>query len=145
MATVRRKDRSGLVGRRLIRAEGDRYCLGAYLWATKGDLLRNTTGTDISTAACFCPMPYRVRFGADLPDEYISPRLIGEVHFIRGRWDSEQVFHELTHAALHRLRSQGVFLAHLDMEQEEPHCYAIGRWGDQIHGWLWELDPRGSE
>lgn len=146
MAIVLRKDLSQLVGdRQRIKAKGDPHYLMAYLWKTREALIRNTN-VGAGAAACHCPTPQRLEFrkrrGKPPLEIFHPPPLLGELHFIAGKWDTEIVHHEITHAALHRLRAFGVNVEGLDMEDEEPHCYAVGRWADQVYRWLWKVDPK---
>lgn len=146
MAIKHRKDRSLLVAETEIRAEKDRpHRLHAYLWSSVEAMHANTHLAPGSNAiACFCPALTRVRYlgrGLSRHAVYKPFPLLGELHFVAGRWDTEVVHHELTHAALARLRAFGLIPEGMDMdEHEEPFCYVLGQWTDRVYRWLWKMD-----
>ncbi len=144
MPIVKRKDKKWLQGTpQRIKATGDPHYLMAYLWKTR-EAFQQNTGIGPYSCACHVPTEQRLEFrkqrGKPAIEIYHPPPLLGELHFIVGKWDTEIVHHEMTHALLHRLRAFGVHLESLDMDDEEPHCYVAGRWADQVYRWLWATD-----
>lgn len=75
--------------------------------------------------------------------KYTPLKVIGSIHFVRGKWDLEVVSHECLHAVSHYVRATGAKpLGHRsdDMEKEEALCHPFGRLVDEIYRKLWELD-----
>ncbi len=130
----------GIVASTRLKRRGDRYHLDAFLWDCAGCMNR-ALELGGNAAACHHPMRYReiVSKRGKVISRWAGPKL-GELHFVRGKWSMEVVVHELVHAALHRLRAT-VLRPDCDMnKEEEPLCYALGEWGDQVYRWLWKLD-----
>lgn len=70
-------------------------------------------------------------------------RVVGSIHFVRGKWDMEVVSHECLHAIAHYIRATGAKpIGHWsdNMEKEEAVCYPFGKLVDEIYRKLWELD-----
>jgi hypothetical protein len=73
------------------------------------------------------------------------PKKMGEVHFIKDKWNMEIVAHELCHALIGRLRHNATLkLCDVMMQNndtEEIICYEFGRWVDEVYRRLWQEDP----
>lgn len=70
-------------------------------------------------------------------------KVIGSIHFVRGKWDMEVVSHECLHAVSHYVRATGATpLGDRadNMTAEEKLCYPFGKLVDEIYRKLWELD-----
>ena len=73
---------------------------------------------------------------------------IGEIHFIKDRWDEEIVAHELAHAQFQYIRKQvedfvrPLYQFYTEwMEWEEELCYPFGQWHKWTWRWLWKKNP----
>jgi len=88
------------------------------------------------------PQPYRID---PVTGQHNPAPHLGDIHFVRGKWDLEVVTHECLHAIAHYTASRGLVpLGSLDSDMtkdEEPKCYLMGRLVDQIYRELWVADP----
>lgn len=161
MPIKRRKDRSNLKGTLVLKSTEKPHYYNVYLWNDVRSMYENVytqeagrtydeIGTDNEILG-FCVFnTYLYDPEKRLPNP--SP-LLGEIHFIAGRWDELVVAHELQHAILHRMRVLRP-LAREVMKQvkskvwygnaEEDICHEYGRWFSKLYRWLWEIDAHGK-
>lgn len=108
------------------------------MWAHLNDEERLCTG-------CHHPRPYYidVETGARCPKP-----LLGDIHFVKGRWDMEVVAHECLHAVSYFIEAKGTPPfgdPKCGMQQEEVYCYAFGKLVDGVYRGLWDRDPYRTE
>ena len=143
----------GLVSVKKLKMDGDRHYINAYLWrdlssfhryssaGRRHELTREPGGIAV---ACHTPMQYKISYQGKKAVSKAPPKL-GEVHFVRNAWDINTVVHELTHAAIYRLRATVLNKPYCSKDfmetYEEPICYAVGTWADQLYRWLWKMNP----
>jgi hypothetical protein len=145
MPVKRYKDMSGCIRQWKLKCSEKPYYWHVYLWDGMDAFLANTAGIDIkdghSAKAAHCPCPTLLdpETGQLVPD----PKL-GELHFMKGKWDLEIVAHELLHAMFHRARTLCSGLGEIagnNMSKEELLCYEFGGWVDALYRKLWDIDP----
>jgi len=82
-------------------------------------------------------------FTVDGKGNYHFPPKMGEIHFIKDKWNLEIVVHELMHAFLFRISAlsdvNGLFNQVGDLD--EKHCLEFGQWVENIYTALWEVNP----
>ena len=94
-------------------------------------------GCDRRTIGLTCPAPYTI-----LPDGTRRlPRILGEMHFARGTWDTEVVAHEAMHATVNFILCNGLENDMAETEQQERICYMHGKLFDALYRFLWKNDP----
>ena len=130
-----------------LKADEKPYYWHVYLWEDQASFMNNT-GPDVGSkllndhmpTGCHCAVPTLIDqdTGQLVPD----PK-IGEIHFIKGKWDMEVVAHELLHAMFHKLNTLCICPKAIseDMDRQEPVCYEFGAWMDILYRKLWEADP----
>lgn len=159
MPLRRRKNRTGL--RATLRLpvchirdrKGSGYDDGArrhyyrvYLWEDAESAQANIDGAGTGACGWHCTAPTWIKIAPDGTETVRPPApLLGELHFVAGRWNTEIAVHELQHAQLN-LQRLWPHVAALAMEQEpmeaeEFLCYRFGRMFDVLYGWLWDQDP----
>ena len=143
------KDESQLMGKWKISA-GKKNYFHVFLWPSQETFDQNTYDNkpgESSGCVNLAPPYIEVYKDGTTSEEMIRPKL-GEVHFIKDKWDMEVVAHELFHALMHRLRFVKPSAEDI-MEQvgssEEDVAYEFGRWVDKIYRKLWEKDSEGSK
>ena len=144
MPIKRIKDESKLIAKWKIKA-GRKYYFHVFLWEDQEAFDQNTKDTKPNTyIACVNLSPTIIEILPDSEREFVRPKL-GEVHFIKGKWDMEIVAHELCHALIQRIRMIGPYITNI-VEQvattEEDLCYEYGMWVGDTYRQLWEADPR---
>jgi hypothetical protein len=145
MAYKRLKDESKTVGKWKLKA-GKKHYFHVFLWEDPESFAQNTTDTDKKTGGCVNLVPSIIEIEGDSKKEIVRPKL-GEVHFIKDRWDMEIVAHELCHALIHRIRMirpDATQVVEQEGDSEETICYEFGKWVDQIYRVLWEVTQTGS-
>jgi len=142
MSYKRIKDRKKLVADcRVICTQARPHYFDIYLWEDQESFLKNTIDMDEYTQGC-CELASVLldpESGFSIP-----PRKLGEVHFIKDKWDEEVVAHELCHALLHRLRELCPSIRSVMKQEknyEEEICYEFGMWNKQVYRWLWLHNP----
>ena len=111
-----------------------------FIWPDRETFHAKVRGADVCDGMHH-PHPYCVE--GLIFRKYTPLKVIGAIHFVRGKWDLEVVSHECLHAVSHYVRATGSKpLGHRsdDMEKEEALCYPFGRLVDEIYSKLWELD-----
>jgi hypothetical protein len=94
-----------------------------------------------------------------LPPEWVWWRRwmrpkVGELHFVQGEWNEEQVGHEVFHATMHVIRAIGPRMEHVIRQAtnpayrrgsaEEDAAYLHGELVAEVYRWLWQVDPNGK-
>ena len=116
-----------------------RYYL-AYLWDNRDAMHKNASEDnfeEIGDGIC-CHSQYVIKVGENGVQRRF-PRRIGEIHFLRKKWDMEVVSHECFHATNHICRIVGV-KPQEDIEQEEFAAYVQGELTNQAYRWLWDTE-----
>lgn len=113
----------------------DGFYFHVYLWKNHKDFVENTS-PDVGYEALGC-CSFNPTFVGPNGEEKIYPKL-GEVHFIKGKWDMEVVVHELTHALFYILT---LWPLKSKDEPYERNCLMFGDWVNQIYLGLWKYDP----
>lgn len=143
MAYKRLKDETGLVCQWTMKA-GKRFYFHIYLWKDQQSFDKNTCDNNIGeSAGCVNLSPTIIEITKNSEREIIRPKL-GEVHFIKDRWNLEIVAHELCHALIHRIRMispKANQIVEQEGDSEETICYEFGEWVDKIYRNLWEKNP----
>lgn len=91
------------------------------------------------TQAFVCHSPYFHRQSKAGPLEALQPRLLGEMHFLAGKWTEEVVAHECFHATIGILNSL-LIDPRLGIGQEEMGPYIHGELFRDVYRWLWRVD-----
>lgn len=69
------------------------------------------------------------------------PPMLGDMHFVSGKWNEETVSHECCHAMFHFSDVKIlVDVEEMDMTVEEQLCYFQGDLNKKIYRWLWKHD-----
>jgi len=137
------KDETKLVAKWTAKIKGG-YYFHVFLWQDQDSFDENTYNKiPNSCVGCvdFVPMVLFINEGTEI--RIVKPKL-GEVHFIRGKWNTEIVAHELCHVLIDRLRMVEPSVEKvIDQEDdcEEDVCYWFGRLFNDIYRLLWETDP----
>lgn len=143
------KNKEKLVSKCKLKSAGRHY-YDVFLWEDQKSFDENTNDNEPEEAAgCVNFAPTRLLISQDGSiHKKIPPKKMGEVHFIKGKWDMEIVAHELCHALIGRLRHNATLklcdVIQQNDDAEEIICYEFGRWVDQTYRWLWENDPNGE-
>lgn len=147
MPVKRIKDMNKCIAQWKLKSKERPYYWHVYLWEDTQALLVNAGG-DVSAkqnpghvcTACHCAMPTLVdpETGQLVPDSKL-----GELHFIRGKWDMEIVAHELLHAMFHKMNTLCICPKEVseDMDKQEIACYEFGAWVGELYRHLWKADP----
>lgn len=128
---------------------GDDHSFRIWLWETQKDLRR---WADNYSHGSRGPGSYADAVGLFSPNKYClihEPCChIGEIHFIKDRWDENIVTHELVHAQFQYIRKvvedfvRPLYQFYTEwIEWEEILCYEFGRWFDFVWRWLWKTNP----
>jgi hypothetical protein len=146
MPTKKYKDKENLISQTRIWWKGKFY-FDVYLWKDLDNLLKNIIKDKVDgdwnkTRACCVFNPTYLVNGK----EKILPKL-GEIHFLKTKWEQVDVAHELSHAfmviidlwPLKKEKRSGCISKCLTSNEDK--AYAFGRWFDKIYRWLWEIDP----
>ncbi len=119
-----------------------------WLWETQEDLVKwaetyspNTRKGSFSNAiGLFSPNMY-----CPIHEPHSH---LGEIHFVKDRWDEEVVAHEMTHMQFQYIRKcvedfvRPLYQYYLEwMEWEEELCYPFGRSFKWVWKWLWKHNP----
>ena len=141
------KNEDKLIAKWKLKSAG-RFYYHVFLWEDQKSFDENTNDNDPGIAAgCVNFAPLRLLISGDDGRvlKKVIPKKMGEVHFIKGKWDMEIVAHELCHALIGRLRHNATLKICDVIQQnngaEETICYEFGRWVDQIYRKLWAEDP----
>lgn len=156
--TIRRlKDESKLVAKWKLKA-GKKHYYHVFLWKTEKDFYKNTEDTEThGSCACVNFSPTIVEMYKDKNTNTTEPKKkvaykektiirpkLGEIHFIKDKWNLEIVAHELCHAIMHRIRQlndNGQEIMEQEEEKEEEICYEFGAWMEVLYRELWEINP----
>lgn len=182
MPCKRNKDLSMCKARGKVNPLGLKYFFRVYLWETEEAM--HTASTEPLGEGCgaFCcheqtwyqkyiPAGWKARlyhlsFGLIALEEKEEKcsRKRGELHFLAGKWTTEEVAHECLHASIglahaYHLDSFKVFdqmhdasphLAEMDVRtganecDEEMFCYIHGELMASVYKWLGEVDAHGK-
>jgi len=138
-----RKDESNLIAKWKLKA-GKKHYFHVFLWADQQSFDENTLGNKPGQSrGCVNLAPSIISFKNEVEREIIRPKL-GEVHFIKDKWDLEVVAHELCHALIQRIRMinpSAKQIVNQDEDNEEDICYEFGAWVDEIYHLLWSENP----
>ena len=143
MPIKRFKNEADLIAKYKLKA-GNKYYFHVFLWGSQKSFDENTLDNKPGTSSgCVNLAPTIIETSKNSEREIIRPKL-GEIHFIKEKWTTEIVAHELCHALIHRLRmikpkAEDVIAQEEDFE--ELVCWEFGRWMDQVYRLLWEDDP----
>ena len=110
-----------------------------FLWPNR-ELFHAKMTDSAGADGMHCAHPY---FTHIVTRKHRPMRVVGSIHFVRGKWDMEVVAHECLHAIAHYIRATGSkAIGHWtdNMEKEEAICYPFGKLVDEIYRKLWELD-----
>jgi len=136
------KDETHLITKYKLKA-GDKHYFNVFLWENQAAFDKNTLDNiPKKSLGCVNMAPSIIEFDKGNEREIIRPKL-GEIHFISGKWTTEIVAHELTHALMQRLRMiepKSNDVIEQNGDSEETIAYEFGRWFDQIYRKLWEDD-----
>lgn len=140
MAYKRIKDESGLIGKWILKSSIKPYYFHVFLWDNQNSFDRNTMDNIPNrSSGCVNLSSYII-----YPERKIKPKL-GEIHFIKDKWNMEIVAHELQHALIHRIRAleAPAFSEIIDQcgSSEEDICYEFGEWVNKVYSLLWEFNP----
>jgi len=145
MLYKRIKDETKLIAKwKLLSAKP--YYFHVFLWEDQESFEKNSlTGEfkskDYAGSTNLAPFIIQV---TSQGNQIIVKLKLGEVHFIKDKWDMEIVAHELTHVLIHRMRVLKPLAKDIiDQieEGEEIICYEFGSWVDQVYRLLWEINP----
>lgn len=141
MACIYHPDRANVAHTVDIPIEDGAHCWHVVLWSNPDALQREMAcrvdGCDRRTVGLTCPAPYTI-----LPDGTRRlPRILGEMHFARGTWDTEVVAHEAMHATVNFILCNGLENDMAETEQQERLCYMHGKLFDALYRFLWKNDP----
>ncbi len=114
-----------------------------YLWQDQASMVDNidfedTSDNDSCYAAC-THAPLATTFPKDGPITVRAPRLLGELHFIRGKWNLEVVSHECLHALKNICLAMNIQFM-LDNMHEEKAAYIHGVMVKEVYAWLCHKD-----
>jgi len=146
MPYKRYKNTDKLIAKWKIRATCKQY-YDVFLWEDQKSFDENTNDNEPEEAAgCVNYAPTMLLVSQDgTITKKCFPKKIGEVHFIKDKWNTEIVAHELCHALIGRFRmNKSPKLCDMVMqtdEAEEEICYEFGRWFDQVYRRLWKENP----
>ena len=131
-----------------------RYYNHAYLWADVEGLIANSTGSNRNTVGCYVPNTWLEHYRRGNLE--VKPKL-GELHFVRNRWNEKVICHEVVHAIMHRLRVLVPYFPEALYQEkipapgyrgaencEEIICHEAGHWQGKLHTWLWKVNPYGE-
>ncbi len=146
MPVKRNKNKVNLVGQNRIWWKGKFY-YDVYLWKDLESLLDNVVQDKVDgdwnkTRACCVFNPTYLENGK----EKIYPKL-GEIHFLKDKWEQVDVAHELSHAFMEIIdlwplkKEKKSYCKVKSLTGNEDKAYAFGRWFDKIYRWLWEINP----
>ena len=142
MAIKRFKDESNVIIKAKVKA-GKKHYFHAFLWEDKESFDANTYDGSGHGVVGLCNLaPTIILYNGKTEKKIIRPKL-GEVHFIKGKWDLEIVAHELCHALIQRLRMilpNAEQVVEQECDYEEDICYEFGAWVDEIYRLLYEND-----
>lgn len=146
LAIKRIKDKTNLMGSWKVHSNKKHY-YEVFLWADQKSFDENTMGNNPGeSSGCCNHAPTKLLLNEDNSVfKKIPPIKMGEVHFIKGKWDMEVVAHELCHAMIGRFRNLPPKLCDIVMQNgdaEETLCYEFGKWVDITYRKLWKADPR---
>ena len=145
MAIKRKKNKEKLVAEWKLKSGSGHY-YSAFLWEDQKSFDENTHDNKPGEAAGCCnhaPMKLLVNEEGRVLKK-CPPKKMGEVHFIKDKWNMEIVAHELLHALIGRFRNIQPKLCDIVMQNgnaEETICYGFGEWVDQSYRRLWKEDP----
>jgi hypothetical protein len=142
----RLKDESKLIAKWKIKS-GNRHYFHVFLWKNQKAFDENTLDNNPHTSlGCVNLAPTIMLFTNKGTKKIIRPKL-GEVHFIKDKWDLEVVAHELCHALIQRLRMikpSAKSVVEQTKNNEETICYEFGEWVDKIYRMLWKVNKSKS-
>jgi len=147
MSYKRIKNKDKLVATWKIKSTG-RYYYDVFLWEDQKSFDENTNDNAPNEAAgCVNYAPTKMLISGDDGRvlKKVIPKKMGEIHFIKDKWNMEIVAHELCHSLIGRLRHSPMLklcdIIQQNNNAEELICYEFGSWVDQVYRKLWELDP----
>lgn len=143
MAYKRIKDESNLIAKWKLKSTGKFY-FHVFLWADQESFDKNTNGNKpYMSAGCVNLAPTIIEITKNSEREFVRPKL-GEIHFIKNKWNIEIVAHELCHALIHRIRMIKPTVKQIieqEGDSEEMICYEFGEWVNAIYNLLWNENP----
>ena len=146
MPIKRIKDESNLIAKWKLKSTHKPYYFHVFLWENQESFDQNTLDNiPGQSMGCANLSPDIICTNLETGEEkqIIRPKM-GEVHFIKGKWNLEIVAHELMHAIIHRIRriADPDFnkIVNQDDDSEEEICWEFGKWVDTIYRLLWEED-----
>ena len=105
MTCKRNKDTSGLIAKWRLNSK-QRHYYDVFLWKDQSCFDQNTNDNEANiAAACVNFMPTKLLISESGEIKKITkPKKLGEIHFLKDKWNMEIVAHELCHALLMRIR-----------------------------------------
>jgi len=117
------------------------YYFNLYLWEDQKQFCYKTKQDSETWGYCrFSPVNVDLKTNKESPSR---PKL-GEVHFIKDKWDLEIVSHELCHCLLVRLeilKPRFSDVIEYNDNSYEDICYEFGKWVEDVYAWLWKVNP----
>ena len=129
-----KKDLTKCMARTKIEALGGGSFWRVYLWEDTESMILQS-GIDGECRACHCSMQYYENI---ITGAKSTHPLMGEIHFIKDKWDVEVVSHECTHAMIHYNNSRNLKDESEYMTVEEQLCYLQGDLCNNVYKWLWQ-------
>ena len=147
MPYKKNKKIDNLIAQFKINIKSEKYYFHMYLWENKESMMLNAPddvkGSDSEAMAALATSIIKIHSDGTESDEIIYPKL-GEIHFIKDRWDMNIVAHELMHIMIHKIRMVGPEfekIIYQDENAEEETCYLFGDWVSEVYLKLWEVNP----
>lgn len=145
MSIKRIKDETKLIVKWKLKT-GKSYYFHVFLWEDQDSFDANTCDNKPNeAAACVNLAPTVIEvFAKEENDKIIIRPKLGEIHFIKDKWNMEVVAHELCHAFIHRIRqlnNKGQDVIEQIENVEESVCYEFGQWAHTIYNLLWKENP----
>lgn len=124
------------------------YYFHIYLWKNITAYYSNTPHTiypiitkeKIShSLACMLPCTC-----SSFNNKTIIPNKLGEIHFIKNKWNIEIIAHELQHAIIHKIRLLPPYFEDILLQKdnaEEYICYLFGYMMSSIYTKLYAINP----
>jgi len=135
-------DKASIVKASEIPIEDGKHCWHVILWsnlnALQSEMACRGKKCEQRTVGLTCPAPYILAKDGSKR----VPRVLGEIHFAKGEWNTEVVAHEVMHATANFLLIHEELLQELEeIDPQERVCYMHGRLFDAVYRFLWEADP----
>jgi hypothetical protein len=150
----KRKDKTKLIAQTRLKLGWHKpYQIDVFIWQDSEALIANSPGRDDSSQRVSGIKNFTV-IGAYNSQSWVLnqkkpikeiPKVIGELHFVKGEASVEIVVHELIHATMHILVLLSGLEAFTAMYEEEKVCYTIGQLGKDVTKFLYAHDAFSQE